>query len=386
MTRPDLEYCDKVLSCEIVACRFVKLACERHLDDLKYGYRRGLYFDVDAAEYRLDFYKFCHHFEGEWEGQVIEPELWQKFIKYALYGWMKEGACCDLEASREKGFPVIIANRRFRTALIEVARKNGKSTDSATDGLYLFVADGEPGAQVYTAATKKKQAAIVHQASVQMVKKSPHLSKRIGTSKLGPNIFNLHIIETASKYEPLGKDSDTEDGLNVHGAIVDEVHAHKDRGMWDVLDTATGSRRQSLIIGITTSGFDQNGIGYELHEYAAKILKGFNDDSFFAIIFTLDLKKDWPDLKTAKEYTESSTGEKEDDWQDEKVWIKPNPNLGVSVKIDDLRRKAKKASEIPAAQNNFLTKHMNCWTQQHTRWIDLNLWDQNYIKEIYIID
>ena len=212
-----------------------------------------------------------------------------------------------------------------------------------------MVADGEPGAEIYSAATKRDQAKITHAEATRMVKASPALRREIRIYK-----DNLHIEGTASKYEPLGADADTMDGLNVHMAIVDELHAHKNRTTWDVLETATGSRRQPLMFSITTAGYDRQSLCYELHDYAEKVLAGVvQDDSFFGIIFTLD---------------------EGDDWQDEAVWIKANPNLGVSKKIDDMRRLALQAKEIPSKQFAFMRLHLNLWTQSETKWVPWEHW------------
>ena len=346
------QYIEDIESGDIPTCKWVRLAVKRYLDDLKHGNERGLWFDKDAAQDRIDFYSLLRHTKGKWgrgKGQVFIPSPWQVFVKWNLYGW-----------KREDGL------RRFRTAYLEVARKNGKTTDLASDGIYLLDFDDEPGAEIYTAATKFDQAKIIHSESTNMVRKSPGLMKRIGIFK-----NNLHVLETASKYEPLGKDSKTADGLNIHGALIDELHEHPDRGMWDVLETGTGAREQPLQIAITTAGTDRNSICYEQREYVTKILKGLvQDDSYFGIIYTIDTKSDW-----GKDIDE-------DDWQDESIWEKANPNLGVSVYLDDLQRKAKKAKEIPAAQNNFLRKHLNVWTQQSERWISMDLWDANFACDI----
>ena len=233
---PAEEYCRNVLTGETVACRYVKLACIRHIRDLETGAERGLYFDRESATHRLQFYAFCRHFEGEWAGQVIEPSPWQQFVKWNIYGWKKQDG-----------------TRRFRTVYEECARKNGKSTDLATDGLYLAFFDDEPGAQCFTAATKKDQAIIIHRASTRMVKASPALRKRIAIFK-----NNLNIDETASKYEPLGEDSKTEDGRNVHAGLIDEYHAHPSDDMYNVLRSAMGARRQPILYVITTAGFDKH--------------------------------------------------------------------------------------------------------------------------------
>lgn len=343
------KYAKRVVSGKIVACRWVKMACRRHLKDLK---RNDVYFDKDAADHAIGFFRFLKHSKGEWAGTVFVPELWQRFIIGNIFGWKRKKD--DL--------------RKYRTVYIEVARKNGKSTLLSGIGIYLFVADGEPGAEIFSAATKREQARICHAESIRMVKKSPDLRKRISIFK-----DNMNIPNTASLYEPLGADANTMDGLNVHGALIDELHAHKTRDTWDVLETATGARRQPLQIAITTAGVDQAGICYEQHQYVKQVLSGaINDDTYFGIIYTLDLKKDFPKLK------------KEDDWTDESVWGKANPNLGVSAKLDDMQRKCKKAMKIPPAQNNFLRKHLDVWTQQVSRWIDLDLWDQNNGGGVYV--
>lgn len=327
-----MRYARDVVAGRIVAGRLVKLACERHLRDLKTGHKRGLYFDEAAAERALAFFGCLRHSKGEWAGQPLLLSPWQQFITWCLFGWKRADG-----------------TRRFRTALVEIARKNGKSTYAAAVALYLAFADGEGGAEVYAAATKRDQARIVHGEAVRMVRKSPGLRKRIGIVK-----DNLHIEETASKFEPLGSAEDTLDGLNVHGAVVDELHAHPNRQTFDVLETATAARRQPLILAVTTAGFDRHSVCWELHEYGVKVLEGtVEDDTFFAYIAAID---------------------EGDDWQDEDNWPKANPNLRVSVKLDDMQRKARKAKEIPAAQNNFRRLHLNEWTEQDERWLSIDVW------------
>ena len=321
-----------VLSGKQVACKWVRLAVERNVRDLESGAERGLRFDEAAARQAIAFFGLLKHSKGEWAGQIIHLEPWQQFILWVLFGW-----------KRAEG------TRRFRTAYNECARKNGKTTIAAGIGLYLMVADGEAGAEVYTAATKRDQARIAHAEATRMVKSSPALRKEIAIYK-----DNLNIEGTASKYEPLGQDADTMDGLNVHGAIIDELHAHKTRDVWDKLETATGSRRQPLMFAITTAGFDRQSLCYQLHEYTEKVLDGvIQDDSFFGIIFSLD---------------------ESDQWEDRSVWIKANPNLGVSKKLDDMERKALRAAEMPAALNAFLRLELDIWTQSETKWIDLQHW------------
>jgi phage terminase large subunit-like protein len=226
-------------------------------------------------------------------------------------------------------------------------------------GLYLLVADGEPGAEVYSAATKREQARIIHSEATRMAKSSPSIRNKVEIVR-----DNIYILDTASKYEPLSADYNSMDGLNLHGGIIDELHAHKTREVYDVLDTATGSRRQPLIFTITTSGYNRDSICYEHHEYTKKILNRIiEDDSWFGIIYTLDRK-------------ESQDNENDgDDWEDESVWVKANPNLGVSKKWDDMRRKATRAKEMPSALNAFLRKELDIWTQAETKWIPRDHWD-----------
>jgi phage terminase large subunit-like protein len=334
------QYALDVISGKIPACKQVISACKRHQNDLQHGHKRGLYFDEDAAKVAIAFFSVLKHWKGEWAGQFIELEPFQQFQIWNIFGWKRADG-----------------TRRFRTVYIEEPRKNGKTTIAAGAGIYLAFVDGEPGAEVYTAATKRDQARIAHNDATKMVKSSPQLKKIITPFK-----DNLHNKQDGSKFEPLGRDSDSMDGLNVHGAICDEVHAWKDRLMWDLLDTATGSRRQPLIFAITTAGFDRQSLCYQLHDYAEKVAYGIvEDDSFFGLIYTID---------------------EGDDWEDEATWFKANPNLGVSKKLDDMRRLAERAKEMPAALNSFLRLHLNVWTQSSERWISPEHWEACNIAPI----
>ncbi|MCG3168271.1 MAG: hypothetical protein POELPBGB_04075 [Bacteroidia bacterium] len=325
---------------EIVTNRLVRLAAERHLADLKAGHARGLRFDEDAAEKAIRFYRLLPHIKGEWAqdgaaGMDLAP--WQAFIVGSLFGWKRADG-----------------TRRFRTAYVEVARKNGKSTLAAGLGLWLSFFDGEPGAEVYAAATKRDQAKIVWGDARQMVLKTPGLRSRI-------RVFtsNLHAEATASKFEPLGADADTMDGLNIHGAIVDELHAHPSRAVVDVLETATGARRQPLIFYITTAGYDRHSVCWAHHDYTVKVLEEtYPDDTWFGFIAGLD---------------------DGDRWDDPAAWVKANPNLGVSVKLDDLERKCERAKQVPAEQQAFRRLHCNEWTESSTRWLDLAAWDRGSV-------
>ena len=334
---PVVEYAHGVSDGSIAAGKMLQQAVARYLDDMEHAKERGLVFDRAAAEYVIGFFGFLRHSKGEWAGESFTLEPWQQFIVWNLFGWKRADG-----------------TRRFRTAYVEVPRKNGKTTLIAGIGLYLMVGDGEPGAEVYSAATKRDQAKLSWSEAVRMVAKSPALSKMIQHWKASDT---LCILETATKFQPLGADADTMDGLNVHGALIDELHAHRTRSVFDVLDTATGARRQPLIIEITTAGTDQTSICYEHHEYSRRLMEGtIQDDNWFAFVACLD---------------------EGDDWTDPHVWAKANPNLGVSVKPEDLQVKAERARQLPGQQNAFRRLHLNQWTQQTNRWIDLTLWDAN---------
>ena len=327
-------YARSVADGDVPAGRLQRLACDRHLNDLQHARERGLRFDVELADRAIRFFGFLRHSKGEWAGQSFDLAEWQAFIVGSLFGWLREDGL-----------------RRFRTAYVEVPRKNGKSTLLSGIGLYLLIADDEPGAEIYTAATKRDQARITHGEAARMVKASPFLRNRIGAFR-----DNLHVEATHSKFEPLGADSDTMDGLNIHGAIIDELHAHKTSGVVDVLDTATGARRQPLIVEITTAGWDRQSICWQHHEYTRQIVEGLiEDDSWFGFIAAADA---------------------DDDWTNERTWQKANPNYGVSLKPDDLRRKALKAQQMPAAQNSFKRLHLNIWTEQADRWMTIEAWDK----------
>lgn len=322
---------------DIVAGKLVRAACQRHLNDLKHGHKRGLTWNAAAAQFRIGFYsRFLRHSKGEWAGRPIELGPWQKFIVGSVFGWKRADG-----------------TRRFRYVYQEVARKNGKSTQAAGVGLDMLICDGEPGAEIYAAATRKDQARIIFEEAKRMVGSSPELAAEVQRFKL-----NLSIDRTASKFEPLSSDEKTLDGLNPHCLLIDELHKHRNRALLDVLDTALGARRQPLLWIITTAGDDNPESVYaQENDYATKVAEGVvEDDSVFAYIATID---------------------KEDRWDDPKVWIKANPNLGVSVKLDDLERQALKAKKSPSALAAFKRLRLNVRSSVAERAIDMQVWARN---------
>jgi len=331
-----LEYARAVVAGEIPACRWVQLACDRQLNDLsRSGWRYR--FDEERASHVCRFIELLPHIKGEWAGQNISLEPWQIFELTTVFGWV------DADGYR-----------RFKTVYEEVPRKNAKSTKTSGVGLYLLTADGEAGAEVYSAATTRDQAKIVWQDAYQMVNRCPGIRVRFGAQTSANAVY---VEETASSFKALSRDQGGNlDGLNIHGALVDEFHAHKTREVYDVLETGTGARRQPLIWLITTAGFNRAGICYEIRGYVTKVLQRVvEDEEFFGIIYTID---------------------DDDDWTDPAVWAKANPNWGVSVNPQDIERKARKAMETPSAVNNFLTKHLNVWVNAATAWMDMLAWDR----------
>ena len=330
---PAEKYIDGVVSGQIVCGELVRLACQRHKRDLQEGHLRGLRFDRARAQRVIDFFAFLRHSKGEWAGQQFVLAPWQQAMTWILFGWLRA----------DTGF------RRFRTAIVELARKQGKSTWAAGIALYMTVADGEQGCETYSVATKKEQARLVHGEAVRMVAKSPSLSKVLKRCR-----DNLHCLATNSKFEPLASEEDSLDGLNPHCIVADEVHAWSNRLLWDVLATAVGARRQPLMLAITTAGYDRHSVFYQQHDYSIKVLRGIvEDDTWFAWITCLD---------------------EADDWEDEANWPKSNPNLGTTIRLDELRAAAAKAKASPAELNSFLRLRLNIWTNQHTAWMPPDKW------------
>lgn len=341
MTRDYLEiaaqYTQDITSGVIPASKFVKQACKRQMDDLKRFSRKNspYYFDSAAASKACKFIELLPHIKGPKAGKPITLEPWQIFIITTIFGWLNE-----------------YGKRRFRRVYVEVPRGNGKSALSSGIGLYMLCADGEGGAEVYSFATTRDQAKIVFGDAQQMARRTPGLRNYFGVEV---NAHNINIVSTASKFEALSSEGSTLDGLNTHFACIDELHAHKTRAVYDVVETSMGKRDQSLLWVITTAGSNRAGICYEVRGFVSKVLSGAaSDDSQFGIIYGLD---------------------KDDDWTTEASMIKANPNWGVSVMPDILRSLQAKAMSMASAANNFKTKHLNEWVNADTSWMDMRLWD-----------
>lgn len=320
---PIVEYFEKIESGEIVVGFKVKRIYKKLVDDIVSPIGEFEY-SPERANHAIEFIEnFCKHSKGKWGGKPIELELWQKAFIAAAFGFVHK----------------IDGTRKYREVLLVVARKNGKSTIASGIGLYLQVADGEPGAEVYAVATKKDQANLVWIDAKRMVTKSPALRKRIK-----PLVSELRADFNDSTFKPLGSDSETLDGLNVHGAMMDEIHAWKDKNLYDVIVDGTSSREQSLIFMITTAGTIREAVYDMKYEEAELLLNGlddedgYKDDRFLPIIYELD---------------------KREEWTDEKAWQKANPGLGTIKQIDQLRTKVNKAKSNNMLVKNLLTKDFN---------------------------
>ncbi len=292
------------------------------------------YFDERAADVAVAFFeKLLVHTKGEWYGKPFVLQDWQEKVVRPVFGWKRKDG-----------------TRKYRWVYIEVPRKNGKSSLAAGIALCLLYVDDEPGAEIYSAAADREQAAIVFDTARAMVEESPPLMARSEVYKR-----SIVVPSTRSVYRVLSADAYTKHGLNAHGVIFDELHAQPNRELWDVLTTSTGARRQPLVVAITTAGYDRESICWEQHEYARQVLEGvIEDPSYFAYIAAAD---------------------EDDDWLDPAVWEKANPSLGVTIKREYLESEARRAEQVPAYQNTFRRLHLNQWTQQETRWLPLEAWD-----------
>ncbi len=330
-----LDYIKEISSGKTPACKMVKLAVKRHVADMKASEAGTFpyYFDHKKAQRAIMFFCQLVHTKGKLAGQKLKPEPWQQFIIASLYGWRR----------RDNN------KRRFRKAYVQIARKNGKSFLAAGVSLYDLMT--EPGAEVYSAATKKDQARIVFDDAKKTVKYSPDLRKYIK-----PLAHSLTCQDGVMK--PLASDSNTLDGLNPSCAIIDEYHAHKTTELLDVLDTGMKARQQPLMFIITTAGNNRNVPCFEEYERCKKMLSGANgyeNDEYFAIIYELD---------------------KGDDWKNEKNWYKANPNLGVGVELSTMRAAYKEACISSTKEAAFRTKNLNEWLNVAEVWIKDSIWSR----------
>lgn len=334
-------YVQRVSTGDIPACKWTRLAVDRQLADLQRETTDEWpwVFDEARASRICEFIELLPHIKGKWarERRLIELDAWQCFVLTTVFGWVH----------KDTGL------RRFREVYLEVPRKNAKSTLSSGVALYMLTADGEQGAEIYSAATTRDQARIVFDDAKGMAERTPDLRTYLGVAILTHSITVAH---TSSKFSPLAAEASTQDGLNVHFACLDELHAHKKRDLYDVIDTARGAREQSLLWIITTAGSDRSGICYERRTHITKVLdRVIADETTFGVIYTID---------------------DDDDPFEPSSWAKANPNWLVSVLRDDMEAAARKASIMPSALNNFLTKRLNVWVSGESPWMDMRAWER----------
>ncbi|NJL06968.1 MAG: terminase large subunit [Methylacidiphilales bacterium] len=342
-------YARDVVAGRVPACKWVKLACQRHLDDLAKSKAKAYpyIFDAEAAEKVCRFVELLPHTKGKWaaSGERLKLEPWQSFKTVCLFGWLR----------KSDGY------RRFRKALILEPRKNGKSAWAAAIGLYMLTADGEHGAEVYSGATSERQAWEVFRPARIMALRSPQLCSAVG---LTVNASNLHILSTESRFEPIvGRPGD---GASPHCAVHDEYHEHDTDDQVSSMETGMGAREQPLQIIITTAGTNVSSPCYAAVVEARRILEGVvEDDEQFALMYGID---------------------PEDDWTTEAALRKANPNFDVSVKADFLLRAQRDAINNARKVSAFKTKHLNEWVQAREAFFNIQRWQESADPEMKIDD
>ncbi len=340
-TDPATDYARSVIDGDIVAPMPVRLACERHLRDLR---NPDFVWDTEEVRRRLVMCRTLRHYKGPFKGRPFEPTPWQCFVIGSVFGWKL----------KRNGL------RRFRKAFVMVPRKNGKTYLAASIAIMGLVSGGqlqrdgrfskEPGAEVYFVATKEDQAKIGWTDCARIVKRSPGFS-----AMLKVRVKEIRYEDQDSFCKPLGADSDSLDGLNPSCAIKDEFHAWKDRALNEVIDDAYGAREQPLDFIITTEGTLRDGVHDDTVAHLDNILRqAVSDESFFGIMWRPD---------------------DGDDVFDERVWAKVNPNLGVSKSLEYMRERAARARMMPRELATFRTKQLNQRVNAAVQWIDLQQWD-----------
>lgn len=344
------EYGEKVINGDIVASKEIKAIYTRLLKEMN-DETFPFYFDEDVGKHPIDFIEtYCKYFQGDKAGQYVKLELFQKAFIQNLFGWLEK------DTNR----------RRFREYFFEVARKHGKSFLSGCIAIYMLVADGEDGAEVYSCATKLDQAKIIFNVAKNIVEQSSELRALIKSTREG-----LSFKMTRSIMKALPNESKSLDGLNIHFACLDEVHEMRDRNLYDVLKQGTTARRQPLIGCITTSGFYRNGLYDNLHERACDVANGkIKDDRLLPLIYKLD---------------------EEDEWLEPSKWIKSNPALGTIKSYVQLAENVERAKTDSAFLPTLLTKDFNIKQNQSNAWLPLssivneNIASMDYLKKSYAI-
>ncbi len=338
------KYAEDIVSGRIVACKYIKASCSKYLWEVA-DTTHSWTFDADEAEKYLRSVQKFEHVIGHWPTKNIVYEPWQCWVWMNIMGFK----------DKVTGF------RRFRIAHVEIARGNAKSAMASQCALYFLALDNPNGNLISTVATKKDQARIVLDSARLMARKNSSFLKHTGVKVLAHTIVHS---KSGSQVRALASEHSGLDGLNDILAILDELHAMK-RDTFEVIYSGMSKRSDSLTLCITTAGQDVHSVGHSQSAYAKKVSLGFVDEQFFAAVYCLD---------------------DGDDWEDESVWIKPNPNLGVSVDVNSLRAKIMKALETPADIPNIKIKHMNMWISEAQAFYSLEAWDKCYDPNLKIED
>lgn len=317
------EYYGLIQSGEVKVSKKIRRTYQHVIEDIINCESSEWYYSHEKATRVITFVeRYCKHSKGKMGGTPFILELWQKAMISVVFGIVHK--ITDL--------------RKYSRAMLVVGRKNGKSTLSAAIALYLMTKDDEPGAEIFSVATKKDQAKIIWLEAKRMVKKSKALAKRIRTL-----VAEMVYDEMDSFYKPIGRDSETLDGLNVHGAAMDEVHAWTDMNMYDVIVDGTSSREQPLIFITTTAGTVRENVYDRLYEEAELTINSYDTKEYYderSVFFIYEL-------------------DSETEWQEEENWIKANPGLGTIKKRDALQEKVDKAKRNPSLVSNLLCKDFN---------------------------
>ncbi|MDR5603922.1 terminase large subunit [Staphylococcus coagulans] len=321
------QYYQKIKSGDIVASKRITKQYEKLIHDM-YNHDKYVY-DDDKAQRPIQFIEsFCRHSKGDLAGKPLILDLFQKAYISALFGFI----------DKETGY------RRYTESFFYVARKNGKTTMLSAIALYMMIADGESGAEVYSVASKRDQANILFDQAHEMIKQSPDLNKNIRKRK-----SDLYFSHNFSKMQSLGKNSNSLDGLNAHLVVIDELHSIQDRNLYEVMKQSQSARTQPLLIMITTAGTHRGTIFDDLYEYACNVVDGnFKDENFLPIMYELD---------------------KKDEYKDPSCWQKANPSLNVSKRIEDLERKVARAKNSANDLTGILTKDFNVRETSHKAWL-----------------
>jgi phage terminase large subunit-like protein len=348
---PVERYALDVTEGRIVASKWVRLACKRHLEDLILGPSRGLLFDRKESERVISFFpRFLRFYEGAFDGKPFQLLPFQQFIVGNLFGW-----------KTTDGF------RRFRTAYVEAAKGNGKSPLAAGIGLYGLVADGEPGAEIYSAATTRDQAGILFRDAKAFTDGSSALLRHLTVDK-----GNIAYTAKNSYFRPVSSEHRALDGKRPHIALIDEIHEHPSAMVVDKMRAGTKGRTQALIFEITNAGYDRHSVCFQHHEYSEKILEGvIENDAWFGFMTGLDVCE----ACAADGKSIPTDGCPDcDSWKDEKVWLKANPGLDVIIPRKYLREQVAEATEMPSKENIVKRLNFCIWTESVTKWLSMEKW------------